>query len=65
MRVHVTDDEALRDSVREALRANDGYCPCVVGSKGKKEYKCICQEFILNTPVGESCHCGLYIKDEG
>jgi ferredoxin-thioredoxin reductase catalytic subunit len=64
MKVHVTGDTELRDSVRTALAANDGYCPCVLNSKGKQEYKCMCHAFIENTPVGESCHCGLYIKDE-
>ncbi len=64
MKVHITDDIELRDSVRKSLRENDGYCPCVLNSKGKEEYRCMCQDFIANTHVGESCHCGLYIKDE-
>ena len=64
MKVHVTSDIELRDNIRNALKNNCGYCPCVLGSNGKPEYKCMCQDFINNTPAGQSCHCGLYIKDE-
>lgn len=64
MKAHVTEDIELKESIRAALNKNNGYCPCVLNSKGKPEYKCMCQDFILNTDVGESCHCGLYIKDE-
>ena len=64
MKVHITEDAELRNSVRNALKMNDGYCPCILNSKGKEEYKCMCRDFIENTPAGEHCHCGLYIKDE-
>lgn len=64
MRVHVTENNELKNYIRLALRANDGYCPCVVNSKGKEEYKCMCDDFQFNVHVGEACHCGLYIKDE-
>ena len=64
MKVHVTNDIELRNTIREGLINNDGYCPCILKSKGKPEYKCMCQDFLNNTPVGQSCHCGLYIKDE-
>lgn len=64
MKVHVTDDVAIRDSVRDALKKNGGYCPCVLSSMGVSKYKCMCLDFVENTRVGESCHCGLYIKDE-
>lgn len=64
MRVHVTNNEELKNSIRTALKENDGYCPCVLDSKGKSEYKCMCQNFLNNVKPGETCHCGLYIKDE-
>ena len=64
MTAHVTTNEELKNQIRDALEKNDWYCPSVDNSKGKPEYKCMCQDFINNTPVGESCHCGLYIKDE-
>ena len=64
MKVHVTDNEELRNYIRAALKENDGYCPCVIDSKGKPEYKCMCKDFLNNVKQGETCHCGLYIKDE-
>lgn len=64
MKAHVTTDEELKNAIRLALRNNDGYCPCIINSNGKEEYKCICQDFINNVQVGNTCHCGLYVKDE-
>lgn len=64
MKVHITEDKVLVNTIRTALCENDGYCPCIYQSKGKLEYKCMCQDFLNNVKVGETCHCGLYIKDE-
>ena len=64
MKVHVTEDKELVTIVRAALKENDGPGPCIHNSKGKPEYKCICQDFLNNVPVGATCHCGLYVKDE-
>ena len=64
MKLHATENELLARTIREGLKKNNGYCPCVVDSKGKEEYKCICLEMREKIPVGQSCHCGLYVKDE-
>lgn len=64
MRLHVNTDKELASLIREGLRNNDGYCPCIMNSKGKEEYKCICKDMRENVPVGQTCHCGLYVKDE-
>ena len=64
MKVKVTDNEIIKNKVRAALKENDFYCPCVVDSKGKVEYLCMCQDFRENTKAGETCFCGLYIKTE-
>ena len=64
MKIHVNPNKELTQAIRMALKANDGYCPCIVDSKNKPEYKCMCQDFLNNVPAGETCHCGLYIKDE-
>ena len=64
MKIHVNTDKELVQTIREGLRKNDGYCPCVINSKGKPEYKCMCKDFLNNVKQGETCHCGLYIKDE-
>jgi ferredoxin-thioredoxin reductase catalytic subunit len=64
MKLHLVEDKETIRTIREALKKNDWYCPCVYQSKGKPEYKCICKDFIENVQVGETCHCGLYVKDE-
>ena len=64
MKVHITNDEELKNMIRQGLKDNDGYCPCIVNSKGQQEYKCMCKDFLENVPAGQSCHCGLYIKGE-
>lgn len=64
MKIHVTSNEELKQTIRQSLRNNDGYCPCIVNSKGQEKYKCMCEDFRLNVPAGQFCHCGLYIKDE-
>lgn len=64
MRIHASTDKELVKMIRERLKENEGYCPCVFESKGKEQYKCLCENFRLYTPVGETCHCGLYVKDE-
>ena len=64
MKIRVTDNQELKNTIRVALKANDNYCPCVLNSKGKEEYKCMCKDFLENVKAGETCHCGLYIKDE-
>jgi len=64
MTIRVTKDEQLKNEIRKRLKENGGYCPCVLNSRGKSEYKCMCNDFINNTPIGQSCHCGLYIKEK-
>ena len=64
MKVHVNPDKEVAEMIRQGLRENDGYCPCIYQSKGKPEYKCMCYDFLNNVQVGKPCHCGLYIKDE-
>lgn len=64
MKIHINPDKELVTIIREGLKNNDWYCPCILNSKGQEKYKCMCEEFRLHTPVGQPCHCGLYIKDE-
>ena len=45
--------------VSEALRKNDGYCPCRIHRKA--DTKCKCKEFREQNVPGE-CHCGLFVK---
>lgn len=64
MKREVTDDLEIRNAVLQGLKDNKGYCPCIVNSINKPEYKCPCQDFRENTKVGEFCHCQLYKKVE-
>lgn len=64
MKVHINPNKEIVEMIRQGLKENDGYCPCIYQSKGKSEYKCMCYDFLNNVQVGETCHCGLYIKDE-
>lgn len=64
MKVKVTSNQELKAIIRQGLMKNNGYCPCILNSNGKDEYKCLCQDFRINKKVGETCHCGLYIKIE-
>lgn len=63
MKKHFTDNEEIKTVVLQGLKENEGYCPCIFESKGKPEYKCPCKDFRENTKTGETCYCGLYIKD--
>ena len=60
MRIEVTSDEAKKQEIRAALKANDNYGPCRL--EHIQENKCMCKEF-LEQKSGP-CHCGLYIKYE-
>lgn len=60
MRIKVTDDIELKEKIRQAIRDNDGYCPCRL--EKTEDTKCMCKEF-LEQSLGP-CHCGLYVKVE-
>ena len=64
MKLQVSEDVDLVQEIRAQLRTNDNYCPCVLNSKGKQEYKCPCKQCREEIAVGEYCHCGLYKKVE-
>lgn len=60
MKIIENPDMKVRDSIKKALKNNQGYCPCK--SQKIPENKCICKEFI-EQEVGV-CKCGLYIKEK-
>ena len=51
-------DNYQAELVENALKENDGYCPCKVGHSS--ETKCMCEEF--RAQEEGDCHCGLYRK---
>ena len=54
--IKVTQDKELENTIRKALKDNDGYCPCRV--QKTKDTKCMCKEF--REQASGECHCGLY-----
>lgn len=64
MKVRQNPDKSLVKEIREQLKANNGYCPCVL--QKIPDSKCMCKEFRDMIDRGETgtCHCGLYIAEE-
>lgn len=60
MIIKINPDKNLVAEIRQALKDNDGYCPCRIIKD--KDTLCMCKEF-RDGPPG-LCHCGLYIKGE-
>ena len=64
-----TEDKELRDEIIKQLQEKQkkygkSYCPCVNPQFHSEDTICPCKDFKENTPVGEECHCGLWIKEE-
>lgn len=57
--IKVTQDKELENTIRKALKDNDGYCPCRV--QKTEDTKCMCKEF--REQISGECHCGLYYKE--
>lgn len=47
------------EEIAAAVKANDGYCPCM--RVRTPDTKCMCKEFRELKETG-ICHCGLYKK---
>ena len=59
MKVRLNPDKEVVATIREALRENEGYCPCRLIKE--EDSKCMCKEFREQDTPG-FCHCGLYEK---
>ena len=59
MAIKVSDDKEHVETIRSALKSNDGYCPCA--PTRTPDTKCMCKEF--REMKSGICHCGLYIKE--
>lgn len=59
MKIIKNPDLDIYNKVTEAVKNNDGYCPCVLVKNS--DTKCICKNFMEQTSEGE-CHCGRYVK---
>lgn len=58
MKVRLNIDPVKVKEIRQAIKNNQGYCPCVL--EKTSETKCPCLDFREN----QECHCGLYEKVE-
>lgn len=59
----ISDDAEFVAEMREALRKNGGYCPCVI--QPTEDDRCICKDFrdkLQEADFEGSCNCGLYRK---
>ena len=45
--------------ISEAVKLNDGYCPCLLNKN--EDTKCMCKDFRDSTET-DFCHCGRYYK---
>lgn len=64
MKIVRNPNAKVADEVAEAVKNNDGYCPCKIDRT--PDTKCMCREFRECAEPG-LCHCGLYgkIPDDG
>lgn len=63
MEIILNTDEEVVKTVKEGLKAKDGYCPCRL--ERTEDNKCMCKEFReqIKDPNFEGyCHCRLYYK---
>ena len=60
MKIELNGNPDIVKEIREALKNNDGYCPCKL--EKSKDTKCICKEF--REMKSGKCHCGLYVKTD-
>lgn len=58
MIIRVNKDKQFVAEMRQAIKDNEGYCPCVITRS--PDTKCMCKEF--REMESGTCHCGLYTK---
>ena len=58
MIIRVNKDKRFVAEMRQAIKDNEGYCPCVITRS--PDTKCMCKEF--REMESGTCHCGLYTK---
>lgn len=58
MKIKISEDKEFVAEMRQALKDNEGYCPCAL--EKTPDTKCMCKEFREMTEG--TCHCGLYTK---
>ena len=65
MKIRLNADAEVVRTVKEGLKAKDGYCPCRLART--EANKCMCKEFrdqIADPDFEGYCHCMLYYKEK-
>ena len=65
MNIRLNPDKNIVKTVKDGLKAKDGYCPCRVGKD--PDNKCMCKEFreqIADPDFEGYCHCMLSYKEK-
>ena len=65
MKITLNPDAEIVKTVKEGLKAKDGYCPCRL--ERTHDTKCMCKEFrdqIAYPDFEGFCHCMLYYKEK-
>ena len=58
MKISLTTDSSFVQEVKEAIKANNGHCPCAIIKDDA--HRCMCDTFKKQDEG--VCPCGLYIK---
>lgn len=58
MKIILNPDKKEVSRIQEAIKENDGYCPCKISRT--EDTRCMCKEF--REQKEGYCHCGLYRK---
>lgn len=62
MKIIKNPDDFVYEAMTDAVKANDGYCPCAI--EKNDDTRCPCREFREQETEGECC-CGRFIKTKG
>ncbi len=65
MKIELNPDKEYVKEIKDQLKANSGYCPCVLYKNA--DTKCMCKEFkaqIADSNFEGFCHCMLYYKEK-
>ena len=65
MKIRLNENAEIVRTVKEGLKARNGYCPCRL--EKTEDNKCMCKEFrdqIADPDFEGYCHCMLYYKEK-
>lgn len=65
MKIKFNEDKELVQSLKDALKARGGFCPCRL--EKTDDNRCMCKEFrdqIADPDYEGYCHCMLYYKEK-